>query len=272
MSPSLRVFGVGLALTIIIDATMVRIVLVPAAMKLMGEWSWCAPAPLRHLPRPVRPSRTALDHGRADQHGRGTGCRSRTRDRRRLNKSQPTWLSVACPGATSEGPQATRQGSPPTTFGTAAEIADTRRRPRRARCCRPGRSRQLGPARSCGTQRRGATGRCRPSNREHGHRGLHRGHPQCGISPRRRDTDVGNPKPPPGRVRRWLGQRSSAVSCGRGMDATDTPDDPTPNEGRRATRWRPPTALPYQLLAYARSGPYRCRGRARLPTRRCRPD
>ena len=39
----------GLALAIVIDASIVRMVLVPASMKLMGEWNWWAPAPLRRI-------------------------------------------------------------------------------------------------------------------------------------------------------------------------------------------------------------------------------
>jgi RND superfamily putative drug exporter len=44
--------GIGLAAAVLIDATLVRTVLVPAAMKLMGRWNWWMPARLdRWLPR-----------------------------------------------------------------------------------------------------------------------------------------------------------------------------------------------------------------------------
>jgi RND superfamily putative drug exporter len=44
--------GVGLAAAVLIDATLVRTVLVPAAMKLMGRWNWWMPSRLdRWLPR-----------------------------------------------------------------------------------------------------------------------------------------------------------------------------------------------------------------------------
>jgi len=46
-SIDMKVLGVGLAAAIIIDASIVRMLFVPAAMKLMGEWNWWAPAPLR---------------------------------------------------------------------------------------------------------------------------------------------------------------------------------------------------------------------------------
>ncbi len=41
--------GVGMALAILIDATIVRALLVPATMRLMGHWNWWAPGPLYRL-------------------------------------------------------------------------------------------------------------------------------------------------------------------------------------------------------------------------------
>jgi uncharacterized membrane protein YdfJ with MMPL/SSD domain len=50
--PSVKEIGVGLAVAIALDATLVRLVLVPAVMELMGRWNWWLPAPLaRVLPR-----------------------------------------------------------------------------------------------------------------------------------------------------------------------------------------------------------------------------
>ena len=43
--------GVGLAVAILIDATIVRGVLLPSAMKLLGEWNWYLPKRLNWLPR-----------------------------------------------------------------------------------------------------------------------------------------------------------------------------------------------------------------------------
>jgi uncharacterized membrane protein YdfJ with MMPL/SSD domain len=43
-------FGVGLAAAILIDATLVRGVLLPATMKLLGEWNWYLPRWLAWLP------------------------------------------------------------------------------------------------------------------------------------------------------------------------------------------------------------------------------
>jgi RND superfamily putative drug exporter len=42
----IQMIGVGLALAVIIDATIVRALLVPATMRLMGRWNWWAPAPM----------------------------------------------------------------------------------------------------------------------------------------------------------------------------------------------------------------------------------
>jgi len=50
--PSVKEIGIGLAVAIALDATLVRLVLVPAVMELMGRWNWWLPAPLaRLLPR-----------------------------------------------------------------------------------------------------------------------------------------------------------------------------------------------------------------------------
>jgi putative drug exporter of the RND superfamily len=41
--------AIGMAVGVMIDATIVRALLVPALMQLLGEWNWWAPAPLRRL-------------------------------------------------------------------------------------------------------------------------------------------------------------------------------------------------------------------------------
>jgi RND superfamily putative drug exporter len=43
--------GVGLAVAVLIDATIVRAVLLPATMKLLGDWNWYLPSWLGWLPR-----------------------------------------------------------------------------------------------------------------------------------------------------------------------------------------------------------------------------
>jgi RND superfamily putative drug exporter len=41
---SLRQFGVGLTIAIVIDATLVRLVLLPAALHMAGRWAWWTPS------------------------------------------------------------------------------------------------------------------------------------------------------------------------------------------------------------------------------------
>ncbi len=45
----IMLFGTGLTLAVLMDATVVRGILVPAFMKLAGRWNWWAPAPLARL-------------------------------------------------------------------------------------------------------------------------------------------------------------------------------------------------------------------------------
>src|SRR5690606_7203688 len=48
----LKALGVSLALAVALDATLVRVLIVPATMRLFGDWNWWAPAwLLRILPR-----------------------------------------------------------------------------------------------------------------------------------------------------------------------------------------------------------------------------
>jgi RND superfamily putative drug exporter len=45
----IKLFGIGLTLAVIMDATLIRATLVPAFMRLAGEANWWAPAPLRRF-------------------------------------------------------------------------------------------------------------------------------------------------------------------------------------------------------------------------------
>jgi len=47
--PSIKELGLGAAVAIALDATLVRLILVPAAMKLMGDWNWWMPSWLDRL-------------------------------------------------------------------------------------------------------------------------------------------------------------------------------------------------------------------------------
>ena len=67
----MKQMGVGLAAAILIDATLIRAVLLPASMKLLGDWNWYLPSWLewlphlhlldRELPPPRGPEAPALD-------------------------------------------------------------------------------------------------------------------------------------------------------------------------------------------------------------------
>jgi putative drug exporter of the RND superfamily len=63
----LKLFGIGLASAVFLDATIVRLVLVPAVMQLLGKWNWWIPNWLeRILPRlDVEPVAPAGAEGRA---------------------------------------------------------------------------------------------------------------------------------------------------------------------------------------------------------------
>jgi putative drug exporter of the RND superfamily len=47
----IKQMGVGLAVAVLLDATLIRGVLLPAAMKLLGDWNWYLPRRLEWLPR-----------------------------------------------------------------------------------------------------------------------------------------------------------------------------------------------------------------------------
>jgi len=53
----IKQLGVGLAVAVLIDATLIRSVLLPATMKLLGEWNWYLPHWLGWLPRMSRERR-----------------------------------------------------------------------------------------------------------------------------------------------------------------------------------------------------------------------
>ena len=54
----IKELGLGAALAVLIDASIVRALLVPSLMELLGKWNWWAPAPLRRLH-----ARVGLDEG-----------------------------------------------------------------------------------------------------------------------------------------------------------------------------------------------------------------
>ncbi|MDQ3938557.1 MAG: MMPL family transporter [Chloroflexota bacterium] len=46
---TIKSIGVGMAIAVFLDATIIRVLLVPATMRLMGRWNWWAPGPLGRL-------------------------------------------------------------------------------------------------------------------------------------------------------------------------------------------------------------------------------
>ena len=51
---NLKQAGVGLAVAVLLDATIIRAVLLPASMKLLGDWNWYLPRWLEWLPQTHR--------------------------------------------------------------------------------------------------------------------------------------------------------------------------------------------------------------------------
>jgi uncharacterized membrane protein YdfJ with MMPL/SSD domain len=47
----IRELGLGLAVAVLVDATIIRGVLLPATMRLLGDWNWYLPTFLHWLPR-----------------------------------------------------------------------------------------------------------------------------------------------------------------------------------------------------------------------------
>ena len=54
----LKEMGIGLAAAVLIDATIVRGVLLPASMKLLGKWNWYLPTWLQLAAAPRARART----------------------------------------------------------------------------------------------------------------------------------------------------------------------------------------------------------------------
>jgi RND superfamily putative drug exporter len=72
---SIQQLGLGLAVAVFIDATVIRTVLLPASMRLLGDWNWYLPGFLGWLPHvtiEVEPDDEATDPA-PDVHPHGTG-------------------------------------------------------------------------------------------------------------------------------------------------------------------------------------------------------
>jgi uncharacterized membrane protein YdfJ with MMPL/SSD domain len=65
----MKEMGIGLAAAVLIDATIVRAVLLPATMKLLGEWNWYLPTWLEWLPTLPEPAAAAPRRGGCTRSG-----------------------------------------------------------------------------------------------------------------------------------------------------------------------------------------------------------
>jgi uncharacterized membrane protein YdfJ with MMPL/SSD domain len=57
----IKAIGLGMGLAVLVDATIVRALLVPATMRLMGRWNWWAPKPLARLHRRLGLTEKSID-------------------------------------------------------------------------------------------------------------------------------------------------------------------------------------------------------------------
>ena len=77
----LKEAGVGLAVAVLIDATVVRAVLLPASMKLLGDWKWsCRAGSLGSRAQSTSRTHPQKDQGTARHLGKHP-CRARRPDR-----------------------------------------------------------------------------------------------------------------------------------------------------------------------------------------------
>jgi putative drug exporter of the RND superfamily len=86
-----QMFGLGLATAVFVDATIIRLVLVPATMKLLGDWNWWLPAWLdRLLPRLDIDGESALP---APEYEPGRGPARPAPEREREPEPEPVLVS-----------------------------------------------------------------------------------------------------------------------------------------------------------------------------------
>jgi anti-anti-sigma factor len=72
-----KMMGVGLAVAVLIDATLIRAVLLPASMKLLGDWNWYFPARLEWLPEVSLETATTKPATATPEAGFGIGVERR---------------------------------------------------------------------------------------------------------------------------------------------------------------------------------------------------
>jgi uncharacterized membrane protein YdfJ with MMPL/SSD domain len=57
----IKAISLGMGLAVLVDATIIRALLVPATMRLMGRWNWWFPKPLARLHRRLGLSEKTID-------------------------------------------------------------------------------------------------------------------------------------------------------------------------------------------------------------------
>ena len=157
----LKQAGVGLAAAVLLDATVVRAVLLPASMTLLGEWNWYLPKWLEWGSVEARAGLSGRrDAALRDFSWRGGAVPHRPRvlrGPRRRDRDRPRRRPSRRRGATSPGGTASRAGT-----SSLARVAALRRRERRRRSCsRTARSRTATRrgSRSCSTRTRSSSRR-----------------------------------------------------------------------------------------------------------------
>jgi putative drug exporter of the RND superfamily len=66
-TPEVKMFGLGLAFAVLVDATVVRMLLVPSIMEILGDANWWFPKWLGFLPRLDLEGDTSTDDAAADE-------------------------------------------------------------------------------------------------------------------------------------------------------------------------------------------------------------
>jgi RND superfamily putative drug exporter len=51
----MKAMALGMLISVFVDATLVRMLLVPASLRLLGKWNWWAPRPLMVIYRAINP-------------------------------------------------------------------------------------------------------------------------------------------------------------------------------------------------------------------------
>ena len=110
--------GVGLAAAVLIDATIVRAVLLPATMKLLGDWNWYLPRKLRLAPA-----------ARARAARRSRPRRRDARYSRRMRAHAAVAVLLSCPSPRAAGGSPRRSSSPRATRSASASTTRIAKQP-----------------------------------------------------------------------------------------------------------------------------------------------